>query len=113
MAFCDLEGDMDVAEAMVKFLVAEMLEHQEGDLDIFARFVDKGLRERLEFVKDRPFERISYTDAVELLVKSGVEFEYPVEYGHNLQSEHERWLTEEHFKCPVTVFNYPKEIKPF
>ena len=113
MAFCDLEGDMDVAEDMVKFLVSEMLEHQEGDLDIFARFVDKGLRERLEFVRDRPFERISYTDAVELLIKSGVEFEYPVEYGHNLQSEHERWLTEEHFKCPVTVFNYPKEIKPF
>ena len=113
MAFCDLEGDMDVAEAMVKFLVTEMLEHQEGDLDIFARFVDKGLKERLEFVKDRPFERISYTDAVDLLIKSGVKFEYPVQYGHNLQSEHERWLTEEHFKCPVTVFNYPKEIKPF
>ncbi len=90
-----------------------MLEHQEGDLDIFARFVDKGLKERLEFVKDRPFERISYTDAVDLLIKSGVKFEYPVQYGHNLQSEHERWLTEEHFKCPVTVFNYPKEIKPF
>lgn len=113
MAFCDLDGDMDVAEDMVKFLVTEMLEQQGGDLDIFDRFVDKGLRQRLEFVKDRPFERISYTSAVELLMKSGVEFEFPVEYGHNLQSEHERWLTEEHFKCPVTVFNYPKEIKPF
>ncbi len=113
MAFCDLQGDMDVAEAMVKFLVREMLENQEGDLEIFARFVDKGLRERLEFVAGRPFERVSYTDAVELLIKSGTKFEYPVEYGHNLQSEHERWLTEQHFKCPVTVFNYPKEIKPF
>ncbi|HEX5789991.1 MAG TPA: asparagine--tRNA ligase [Luteolibacter sp.] len=113
MAFCDLQGDMDLAEAMVKFLVTEMLERHEGDLEIFAKFVDKGLRERLEFVASRPFERVSYTDAVELLKSSGEAFEYPVEYGLNLQSEHERWLTEKHFKCPVTVFNYPKEIKPF
>jgi len=113
VAFCDLEGDMDLAEALVKFLVKEMLENNEGDLAIFEKFVDKGLRERLEFVASRPFERISYTEAVELLKQSGVNFAYPVEYGLNLQSEHERWLTEEHFKKPVTVFNYPKEIKPF
>ncbi|MBC8127682.1 MAG: asparagine--tRNA ligase [Gloeobacteraceae cyanobacterium ES-bin-144] len=113
VAFCDLEGDMDLAEALVKFLVVEMLENNEGDLEIFEKFVDKGLRERLEFVASRPFERISYTEAVELLKASGVNFTYPVEYGLNLQSEHERWLTEEHFKKPVTVFNYPKEIKPF
>ena len=113
VAFCDLEGDMDLAEALVKFLVREMLDHHEGDLAIFEKFVDKGLRERLEFVASRPFERISYTRAVELLTASGVAFEYPVAYGLNLQSEHERWLTEEHFKAPVTVFNYPKEIKPF
>jgi asparaginyl-tRNA synthetase len=113
VAFCDLEGDMDLAEALVKFLVTEMLENHEGDLEIFAKFVDKGLRERLEFVASRPFERVSYTDAVELLKQSGASFEYPVEYGLNLQSEHERWLTEFHFKKPVTVFNYPKEIKPF
>lgn len=113
VAFCDLEGDMDLAEALVKYLVTEALENHEGDLTIFEKFVDKGLRERLEFVATRPFERISYTDAVKLLVSSGKKFEYPVEYGLNLQSEHERWLTEEHFKQPVTVFNYPKEIKPF
>ena len=113
VAFCDLAGDMDLAEEMVKFLVTEMLEHSEGDLEIFAKFVDKGLRERLEFVASRPFVRISYTDAVELLKSSGETFDYPVEYGLNLQSEHERWLTEKHFKSPVTVFNYPKEIKPF
>lgn len=113
VAFCDLEGDMDLAEALVKYLVSEALNNSEGDLVIFEKFVDKGLRERLEFVASRPFERISYTDAVELLKKSGKSFEYPVEYGLNLQSEHERWLTEEHFKSPVTVFNYPKEIKPF
>jgi asparaginyl-tRNA synthetase len=113
VAFCDLAGDMDLAEALVKFLVQEMLDHHEGDLAIFEKFVDKGLRERLEFVASRPFERITYTEAVELLKASGASFAYPVEYGLNLQSEHERWLTEEHFKKPVTVFNYPKEIKPF
>jgi asparaginyl-tRNA synthetase len=112
-AFCDLAGDMDLAEALVKFLVNEMLENHEGDLTIFEKFVDKGLRERLEFVASRPFERICYTEAVELLKSSGAKFDYPVEYGLNLQSEHERWLTEEHFKKPTTVFNYPKEIKPF
>lgn len=113
VAFCDLEGDMDLAEALVKYLVTYALEHNEGDLAIFEKFVDKGLRERLEFVASRPFIRISYTDAVKLLEESGKQFQYPVAYGLNLQSEHERWLTEEHFKQPVTVFNYPKEIKPF
>jgi asparaginyl-tRNA synthetase len=113
VAFCDLAGDMDLAEALVKFLVTEMLEHHEGDLAIFEKFVDKGLHERLEFVASRPFERISYTEAVKLLEASGAQFDYPVGYGLNLQSEHERWLTEVHFKKPVTVFNYPKEIKPF
>lgn len=113
VAFCDLDGDMDLAEDLVKYLVREALENSEGDLAIFEKFVDKGLRERLEFVASRPFERITYTEAVRLLVASGKTFDYPVEYGLNLQSEHERWLTEEHFKKPVTVFNYPKEIKPF
>jgi asparaginyl-tRNA synthetase len=113
VAFCDLQGDMDLAEEMVKFLVTEILEHHEGDLDVFTKFVDKDLRSRLEFVASRSFERITYTDAVELVRGSGVTFDYPCEYGLNLQSEHERWLTEVHFKQPVTVFNYPKEIKPF
>ena len=113
MAFCDLQGDMDLAETMVKYLVKEALEGQDGDLAIFEKFVDKGLRERLEFVAGSPFERVSYTEAVAILRKSGKAFEYPVEYGLNLQSEHERWLTEEYFKKPTTVFNYPKEIKPF
>jgi asparaginyl-tRNA synthetase len=113
VAFCDLEGDMDLAETLVKYLVQEALDKNEGDLSIFEKFVDKGLRERLEFVASRPFERISYTEAVRLLQASGKAFAYPVEYGLNLQSEHERWLTEEYFKKPTTVFNYPKEIKPF
>ena len=113
MAFCDLAGDMDLAEEMVKYLVVEALEKQDGDLSIFEKFIDKGLRQRLEFVASNPFERLAYTEAVEILKESGKSFEYPVEYGQNLQSEHERWLTEEHFKRPVTVYNYPKEIKPF
>jgi asparaginyl-tRNA synthetase len=113
MAFCDLTGNMDVAEEFVKYLIRDARTHCAEDLELFAKFVDKGLLERLDFVVERPFQRVSYTEAVELLTKSGHQFEYPVEYGTNLQSEHERYLTEQHFKCPVTVFNYPKEIKPF
>ncbi len=113
MAFCDLQGDMDLAEEMVKYLVRDIRENCAEDLGLFAKFVDKELLERLEFVVERPFQRISYEEAVKLLTASGEKFEFPVEYGLNLQSEHERWLTEKHFKCPVTVFNYPKEIKPF
>lgn len=112
-AFCDLEGDMDLAEELVKFLAREMLENSGGDLEIFAKFVDKKLAARLRFVAEKPFARVSYTEAVELLANSGETFSHPVAYGLNLQSEHERWLTESHFKQPVTVFNYPQEIKPF
>ncbi len=113
MAFCDLNGDMDLAEELVKYLVRDIREKCPDEFGLFAKFVDKELLARLEFVVERPFQRISYTEAVELLRESGEKFEFPVEYGLNLQSEHERWLTEKHFKCPVTVFNYPKEIKPF
>jgi asparaginyl-tRNA synthetase len=113
MAFCDLQGDMQLGEEFIKAMVAFALEHCAEDLSLFNKFVDKGLQERLKFVVDRPFIRVSYTEAIEILLKSGKKFEFPVEYGLNLQSEHERFLTEEHFKSPVTVFNYPKEIKPF
>ena len=113
MAFCDLQGDMDLAEELVKFLVQDIRENCPDEIGLFAKFVDKELLERLEFVVERPFQRVSYTEAVELLQKSGEKFEFPVQYGLNLQSEHERWLTEKHFKSPITVFNYPKEIKPF
>ncbi|MEP7013842.1 MAG: asparagine--tRNA ligase [Verrucomicrobiota bacterium] len=113
MAFCDLNGDMDLAEEIVKYLVRDIRENCPDDMELFAKFVDRDLLARLEFVLERPFQRVSYTDAVDLLKKGGEKFEFPIEYGLNLQSEHERWLTEKHFKCPVTVFNYPKEIKPF
>lgn len=113
MAFCDLQGDMDLGEAFIKAMAVYALENCAEDLALFGKFVDKGLHERLRFVIDRPFVRVAYFDAVEILIKSGKKFEYPVQYGLNLQSEHERFLTEEHFKSPVTVFNYPREIKPF
>ncbi len=113
MAFCDLDGDMDLAEALVKYLVQDIQKSCPDELELFAKFVDKELLARLDFVVERPFQRTSYSEAIELLRASGQKFEFPVEYGLNLQSEHERWLTEKHFKCPVTVFNYPKEIKPF
>ncbi|HVV01384.1 MAG TPA: asparagine--tRNA ligase, partial [Verrucomicrobiae bacterium] len=113
MAFCDLQGDMDLAEEFIKALARHALEQCAADLAIFAKFVDKTLEERLRFVVERPFIRASYEDAIGILKKSGRKFEFPVEYGLNLQSEHERFLTEEHFKAPATLFNYPREIKPF
>ena len=113
MAFCDLNGNMDLAEEMVKHLIIDVRKHCPEEMELFAKFVDKELFARLDFVGERPFQRITYTDAVDLLKENGEKFEFPIDYGLNLQSEHERWLTEKHFKCPVTVFNYPKEIKPF
>jgi asparaginyl-tRNA synthetase len=113
MAFCDLSGNMDLAEEIVKYLILDVRKHCPEEMELFARFVDKELFARLDFVVERAFQRITYGDAVDLLQKSGEKFEFPIDYGLNLQSEHERWLTEKYFKCPVTVFNYPKEIKPF
>ncbi len=97
----------------LSYLIVDVRKHCPEEMELFAKFVDKELLARLDFVVERAFQRISYSDAVDLLRKSGEKFEFPIDYGLNLQSEHERWLTEKHFKCPVTVFNYPKEIKPF
>ncbi|MFM9001722.1 MAG: asparagine--tRNA ligase [Opitutia bacterium] len=113
MAFCDLAGDMDCAEALVKHLVGEALARCPEELEFFNAYVDKGLLERLRMVAELPFARITYTEAVEMLLGSGRAFEYPVKWGENLQSEHERWLTEERFKGPVTVRDYPSSAKPF
>jgi asparaginyl-tRNA synthetase len=104
---------MDLAEEFVKALIRDVREHCAEDLELFAKFVDKELLKRLDFVLERPFVRISYTEAIGILETCGRKFEYPIAWGTNMQSEHERFLTEEHFKSPVTVFNYPKEIKPF
>lgn len=113
MAFCDLEGDMEIAEAFIRRMAQVMLEDTSGDFGFFCRFVDKGLRERLEAVCNRPFVRCSYTEAIQIMQASGEKFEYPPVWGMDLQSEHERFLTEKHFKSPVIVYNYPREIKPF
>tara|TARA_B110000014_G_C20118804_1_gene591920 strand:- start:1013 stop:2365 length:1353 start_codon:yes stop_codon:yes gene_type:complete len=113
MAYCDLEGDMDMAEEMIQYLITDTLENCAEDLDLFGKFVDKGLMERLHSVSSQAFQRISYTEAVKILEGAEMKFEYPVEWGMNLQTEHERFLTEEHFKSPVTVHDYPKSIKPF
>ncbi len=113
VAFCDLHGDMDLAEEFVKHLIRDAREHCAADLEFFSKFVDKDLLARLDFVLERPFQRCSYTEAVEILEKSGRTWEHPVSWGANLQAEHERFLTEEHFKCPVTVYNYPRAIKAF
>jgi asparaginyl-tRNA synthetase len=113
MAFCDLKGDMDMGEEFIKSMARFTLEQCAEDLALFAKFVDKEVIARLNFVVERPFVRVPYAEAVDILRKSGKTFEFPVADGTNLQSEHERFLTEEHFKTPVTVFNYPREIKPF
>lgn len=113
MAFADLEMDMALAEAFVKYLIHAAFEECGDELAFFNKFVDTGLIERLKFVLERPFQRVSYTEAVAILQGSGETFAYPVEFGANLQSEHERWLTEKHFRCPVTVYNYPRSLKPF
>lgn len=113
MAFCDLEGNMKTAEAMIKYIIRFLFENAPEEMEFFNSFIDKGLIERLTHVAESDFGRVTYTEAVELLQKSGKEFEYPVEWGIDLQTEHERYLTEEIFKKPVFVTDYPKDIKAF
>ncbi|MBR7088522.1 MAG: asparagine--tRNA ligase [Mogibacterium sp.] len=113
MAFCDLQGDMDIAEAMIKFIISEVLRKCPEEMKFFNNFVDKGLLERLDNIVNSDFERITYTQAVEILQKSGRKFEYPVEWGLELQTEHERYLTEEIYKKPIFVTDYPKDCKAF
>ena len=113
MAFCDLEGDMDVAEAMVKYIIQTVLDRCPAEMEFFNKFVDKGLLTRLDNVLNNEFKRLSYTEAIEILKNSGEPFEYPVEWGVDLQSEHERYITEKVFGKPVFLTDYPKDIKSF
>ncbi len=113
MAFCDLTGDMDIAEAMIKSVIREVMEKCPQELAFFNSFVDKGLLERLEHVASSDFGRVSYTEAVEILEKNNDKFDYKVYWGCDLQTEHERYLTEQVYKRPVFVTDYPKEIKAF
>jgi asparaginyl-tRNA synthetase len=113
MAFCDLNGDMDLAEEFIKHLTNHVMRECREDLNLFARFVDKKLLNALEKVQSSPFSRVPYREAVEVLQKSRKKFEFSVEFGKDLQAEHERYLTEEYYQNPVIIYNYPKRIKPF
>ena len=104
---------MDLAEDMMKYIINYVMEKAPEEMEFFNRFVDKGLIERLKGIVENDFTRITYTEAVDVLQKSSKKFEYPVQWGHDLQTEHERYLTEEVYKKPVFVVDYPKEIKAF
>ena len=113
MAFCDLEGDMEIAEDMIKYIIRYVMENAPEEMKFFNSFVDKGLIERLAHVLESDFGRVTYTEAVELLEKHNDQFDYKVSWGCDLQTEHERYLTEEIFKKPIFVTDYPKDIKAF
>lgn len=113
MAFCDLEGDMELAEQMIKYVIRKVLDNCPEEVQFFNNFFDKELIERLNHIYNSEFTRVTYTEAVDLLMKHNDEFEYKVEWGTDLQTEHERYLTEKIFKKPVFVTDYPKEIKAF
>ncbi len=113
MAFADLEQNMQLAEDMMKYLITAALERLPEEMAFFNQYVDSGLLERLQHIVNSDFGRVTYTEAIEILKQADVEFVYPVEWGIDLQTEHERYLTEQHFKKPVFVTDYPKEIKAF
>ena len=113
MAFCDLRGNADVAEAFLKHVIGAVLEACPDDMAFFDKRIAPGILDNLQHVVDSPFERLTYTEAVEILAGSGKDFEFPVQWGADLQSEHERFLAEEHVKRPVVVTDYPKGIKAF
>jgi len=113
MAFCDLEQNMAMAETLIRYLTDHALSHCSTDIDLFARFVDKDLMKKLDLLVSSEFVRIPYKEALAQLERSGHAFEYPVSYGQDLQSEHERYLTERIFKRPVFVYDFPESIKPF
>ncbi len=116
IAFADLEDDMELAEAMLKFVIRAVMDRCPDELAMFNRFVDKGLLDRLEHVASSDFARVTYTDAIAILEEAqakGTKFDYPVSWGADLQTEHERFLTEKHFKRPTFVTDYPAEIKAF
>ena len=113
IAFADLEDDMELAEDMLKYVIADVMAKAPEEMAFLNQFVDKGLIDRLNHVVSSQFARVSYTDAIDILQKADKQFEYPVHWGMDIQTEHERYLAEEHFGCPVCVYNYPKEIKAF
>ena len=113
MAFYDLKDNMDLAEDFLKYLIRYALDNCSDDLNFLNSMIDKGLLERLNFVVSNEFVRLTYTEAVDILTSADKKWEFPVGWGRDLQAEHERYLVEEHFKRPVILINYPKEIKAF
>ena len=113
IAFADLEDDMRLAEDMIRYIISYVMENAKEEMDFFNSFIDKGLYDRLNGILDSDFGVITYTEAIELLEKSSQQFQYPVKWGADLQTEHERYLTEHIMKKPVFVINYPKDIKAF
>ena len=113
IAFADLKANADLAEALLKYVSARVLDRCESDLGFFQQRIDNTVLERLTAIVDKPFITVSYTDAIDILKQSGKRFEFPVAWGIDMASEHERFLAEEHFKAPVVVTDYPKEIKAF
>lgn len=113
MAFADINDLMDVAEGLVKHVTRHVLNHCLPDLELFDKFVDKGLLDRLRGILEGPFERVSYAEAIRILEKASADFVFPVSFGIDLQTEHERYLAETHFKRPVIVYDYPRDIKAF
>lgn len=113
IAFADLQDNMELAEDLLKYIISYILENAPEEMNFFNEFIEKGLIDKLQNILNNKFERITYTEAIEILEKSGVNFEFPVKWGIDLQTEHERYLTDEVFKKPVFVTDYPKEIKAF
>jgi asparaginyl-tRNA synthetase len=113
MAFCDINGNMDIAEDFIKYILRHVLENCSDDMKFFDSMIEKGIIANLEHITESRFERITYTDAIRELDKSGKNFEYPVEWGMDMQSEHEKFLTQEIYRKPVIVTDYPKDIKAF
>jgi asparaginyl-tRNA synthetase len=113
MAFCDLRGNMRIAEDLLKYLLNDVMTHCADDMDLFDRFIEKGLLAKLQGVMEQEFAHITYTEAVDRLIQSKKKFEFQVKWGVDLQSEHERYLTEEVFQRPLIVTDYPATIKPF
>ena len=113
IAFADLQDDMALAEEMLKYVISDVLAKAPEEMEFLNSFVNKGLIERLQHVVNSKFARVSYTDAIDILLKADKKFDYPVHWGMDIQTEHERYLAEEHFGSPVCVYNYPKDIKAF
>jgi len=113
IAFCDLRGNMDLAEGLLKRIFRDVLQDCPEDMEFFNLRIDKTVIDTLRHIVESDFVRLSYTEAVQILEKTGPQWEFPVAWGNDLQAEHERYLTEQHFRCPVILYDYPRTIKPF